>query len=157
MSGSVNRVILVGNLAADPEVRRTNDGKPIVNMRVVTNETWRDKNSGERRERAEFHRVVIFNEGLCGIAEKYLMKGSKVHLEGQLQTRKWQDQSGSDRYSTEIVLQGFNCALTMLDAAKDERGSTGGSADEYKRQSGGRDRSPIYDPPEPELDDDLPF
>jgi single-strand DNA-binding protein len=115
MSGSVNKVILIGNLGADPEIRRTNDGRPIANLRVATSESWRDKNTGERRERTEWHRVVIFNEGLCRIAEQYLKKGSKVYLEGQLQTRKWEDQSGQERYSTEVVLQGFNSQLTMLD------------------------------------------
>ena len=117
MAGSVNKVILVGNLGADPEVRRTQDGRPIVNLRVATSETWRDKNTGERREKTEWHRVVIFSEGLCKIAEQYLKKGSKVYLEGALQTRKWQDKDGQDRYSTEVVLQGFNSALTMLDRA----------------------------------------
>ncbi len=112
---SVNKVILIGNLGADPETRHTQDGKPIVNMRIATSESWRDKNSGERREKTEWHTVVIFSEGLAKIAGQYLKKGSKVYLEGQLQTRKWQDQSGSDRYSTEVVLQGFNATLTMLD------------------------------------------
>ncbi|ADZ70638.1 single-stranded DNA-binding protein [Polymorphum gilvum] len=122
MAGSVNKVILVGNLGADPEIRRTQDGKPIANLRIATSESWRDRNTGERRERTEWHRVVIFNEGLCKIAEQYLRKGAKVYIEGQLQTRKWQDQSGQDRYSTEVVLQGFNSALTMLDG----RGEGGG-------------------------------
>ncbi|AXS40550.1 single-stranded DNA-binding protein [Breoghania sp. L-A4] len=115
MAGSVNKVILVGNLGADPEIRRTQDGRPIANLSVATSDSWRDKNTGERRERTEWHRVVIFNEGLCKVAEQYLRKGSKVYLEGQLQTRKWQDQSGQDKYSTEVVLQGFNSTLTMLD------------------------------------------
>jgi single-strand DNA-binding protein len=118
MAGSVNKVILVGNLGSDPEVRHTQDGKAIVNLRVATTESWRDKTSGERKERTEWHRVVIFNEGLARIAELYLRKGSKVYVEGQLQTRKWRDQSDSERYSTEIVLQGFNSALTMLDTKK---------------------------------------
>ena len=128
MAGSVNKVILLGNLGRDPEVRRTQDGRPIVNLRVATSDSWRDKNSGERRERTEWHSVVIFNEGLCRVAEQYLRKGSKVYLEGQLQTRKWQDQQGQDRYSTEVVLQGFNSTLTMLDGR-----SSGGFTDE--RQS----------------------
>jgi len=115
MAGSVNKVILVGNLGRDPEIRRTQDGRPIANLRVATSETWRDKASGERKEKTEWHSVVIFNEGLCKIAEQYLKKGAKVYIEGQLQTRKWQDQSGQDRYSTEVVLQGFNASLTMLD------------------------------------------
>lgn len=113
---SVNKVILIGNLGADPEIRRTQDGRPVANLRVATTETWKDKNTGERRERTEWTSVVIFNEGLCRVAEQYLRKGSKVYLEGQLQTRKWQDQSGQDRYSTEVVLQGFNSTLVMLDS-----------------------------------------
>lgn len=118
MSGSVNKVILIGNLGADPEVRQTQDGRPIVNLRVATSESWRDRNSGERRERTEWHRVVIFNEGLAKIAEQYLRKGSKVYIEGQLQTRKW-ERDGQDQYTTEIVLQGFNSSLTMLDGVSD--------------------------------------
>src|SRR6516225_7649527 len=116
MAGSVNKVILVGNLGRDPEIRRTQDGRPIANLRVATSESWRDKTSGERREKTEWHSVVIFNEGLCRIAEQYLKKGAKVYIEGQLQTRKWQGQDGQDRYTTEVVLQGFNSALTMLDS-----------------------------------------
>lgn len=111
---SVNKVILVGNLGADPDVRQMQNGNPVVNLRLATSDTWRDKNTGERRERTEWHRVVIFNEGLCRVAEQYLKRGSKVYLEGQLQTRKWQDQSGQDKYSTEVVLQGFNASLVML-------------------------------------------
>jgi len=135
MAGSVNKVILVGNLGADPEVRRTQDGRPIVNLRVATSDSWRDKATGERREKTEWHRVVIFSEGLAKVAEQYLKKGSKVYLEGALQTRKWQDKDGNDRYSTEVVLQGFNSALTMLDRAGgggadagDDFGSSGPSA-----------------------------
>jgi len=124
MAGSVNKVILVGNLGADPEIRRTQDGRPIANLRVATSETWRDKGTGERKEKTEWHRVVIFNEGLCRVAEQYLKKGAKIYIEGQLQTRKWQDQSGQDKYSTEVVLQGFNSVLTMLDG----RGGAGGGA-----------------------------
>jgi single-strand DNA-binding protein len=127
MAGSVNKVILIGNLGADPEIRRTQDGRPIANLRVATSESWRDKATGERKEKTEWHRVVIFNEGLCRIAEQYLKKGSKVYLEGALQTRKWQDQSGQDRYSTEVVLQGFNSQLTMLDRA----GAGGGGGESY--------------------------
>ncbi len=115
MAGSVNKVILVGNLGRDPEIRRTQDGRPIANLRIATSESWKDRNSGERREKTEWHSVVIFNENLCKVAEQYLRKGSKVYIEGQLQTRKWQDQQGQDRYSTEVVLQGFNGQLTMLD------------------------------------------
>ncbi len=124
MAGSVNKVILIGNLGKDPEIRRTQDGRPIANLRVATTETWRDKASGERREKTEWHSVVIFNEGLCKVAEQYLKKGAKVYIEGALQTRKWQGQDGQDRYSTEVVLQNFNGTLTMLDA----RGGGGGAS-----------------------------
>jgi single-strand DNA-binding protein len=117
MAGSVNKVILIGNLGGDPDVRRTQDGRPIVNFSIATSETWRDKASGEKREKTEWHRVVIFNEGLCGIAEKYLKKGSKAYIEGQLQTRKWEDRDGVTRYATEVVLQGFSGSLTLLDSA----------------------------------------
>ena len=126
MAGSVNKVILVGNLGADPEIRRTQDGRPIANLSIATSESWRDKNTGERRDKTEWHRVVIFSEGLCKVAENYLRKGSKVYLEGQLQTRKWQDQQGQDRYSTEVVLQGFSSNLTMLDGRNDNQGGGGG-------------------------------
>lgn len=115
MAGSINKVILVGNLGADPEIRRTQDGRPIANLRIATSESWRDKNTGERRERTEWHRVVVFNEGLCKVIEQYVKKGAKVYIEGALQTRKWTDQQGQERYSTEVVLQGFNSTLTMLD------------------------------------------
>ncbi|MGN6309214.1 MAG: single-stranded DNA-binding protein [Xanthobacteraceae bacterium] len=126
MAGSVNKVILVGNLGADPEIKRTQDGRPIANLRIATSETWRDKNTGERKEKTEWHRVVIFSEGLCRVAEQYLKKGAKVYIEGQLQTRKWTDQSGAERYSTEVVLQGFNATLTMLDGRSGGGGSFGG-------------------------------
>jgi len=123
----VNKVILVGNLGADPEVRRTNDGNPIVNLRLATSETWRDRNSGERRERTEWHRVVIFNENLAKVAEQYLKKGSKVYVEGQIQTRKWTDNGGQERYTTEVVLQRFRGELQMLDS----RGQGGGDGGGY--------------------------
>jgi single-strand DNA-binding protein len=126
MAGSVNKVILIGNLGADPEIRRTQDGRPVANLRLATSESWRDKATGERKEKTEWHRVVIFNENLCKIAEQYLKKGSKVFIEGQLQTRKWQDQSGQDRYSTEVVLQGFRGELTLLD-----RAGAGGSGGDF--------------------------
>jgi single-strand DNA-binding protein len=126
MAGSVNKVILIGNLGADPEIRRTQDGRPVANLRIATSESWRDKNTGERREKTEWHRVVIFNEGLCKIVEQYLKKGSKVYLEGALQTRKWTDKDGNEKYTTEVVLQGFNSSLTMLDG----RGGGGGGASE---------------------------
>ena len=115
MAGSVNKVILVGNLGKDPEIRRTQDGRPIANLSIATSETWRDKDTGERKEKTEWHRVVIFSEPLCKIVEQYLKKGAKVYIEGALQTRKWTDQSGVEKYSTEVVLQGFNSTLTMLD------------------------------------------
>jgi single-strand DNA-binding protein len=130
MAGSVNKVILVGNLGADPEIRRLNSGDPVVNLRVATTETWRDRNSGDRQERTEWHRVVIFNDNLAKVAEQYLKKGAKVYIEGQLQTRKWQDQSGQERYSTEIVLQKFRGELQMLD-------SRGLGGDSQVCQSGG--------------------
>lgn len=116
---SVNKVILVGNLGADPEIRRTQDGKAIANLRVATSESWRDKSTGERKEKTEWHRVTIFSEAITKVAEQYLKKGSKVYLEGSLQTRKWQDKDGQDKYSTEIVLQGFNSSLVMLDSKSD--------------------------------------
>lgn len=120
MAGSVNKVIIVGNLGKDPEIRRTQDGKAIANLSVATSETWRDKNSGERKEKSEWHRVVIFSEQLCKVAEQYLKKGSKVYLEGSLATRKWTDQAGVEKYSTEVVLQGFGGVLTMLDGKSSE-------------------------------------
>ncbi|PZQ18077.1 MAG: single-stranded DNA-binding protein [Ancylobacter novellus] len=133
MAGSVNKVILVGNLGRDPEVRRLNSGEPVVNLRIATSETWRDKQSGERRERTEWHQVVIFNENLAKIAEQYLRKGSKVYLEGQLQTRKYTDASGAEKYSTEIVLQRYRGELTMLEG----RGGGGGGDDAYEGGGGG--------------------
>ncbi|WP_394153253.1 single-stranded DNA-binding protein [Loktanella salsilacus] len=117
MAGSVNKVILIGNLGADPEVRTFGNGGKVCNLRIATSETWKDRNSGERKEKTEWHTVSIFQEGLVGVAERYLKKGSKVYIEGKLQTRKWQDQSGADRYSTEVVLQGPGTVLTMLDSA----------------------------------------
>ena len=136
MAGSVNKVILVGNLGADPEIRRTQDGRPIANFSVATSESWRDKNTGERREKTEWHRVVCFNEGLCKVIEQYVKKGSKVYVEGQLQTRKWQDQSGQDKYTTEVVLQGFNGNLTMLDS-RNQDGGFGGGGNDYGGGGGG--------------------
>ena len=151
MAGSVNKVILVGNLGKDPEIRRTQDGRPIANLSVATSETWRDKNTGERKEKTEWHRVVIFSEGLCKIAEQYLKKGSKIYVEGQLQTRKWQDKDGVEKYSTEVVLQGFNSALTMLDGRSGGAGGgMGGSSDDFGSSgpSMSRERKPaITDSP----------
>lgn len=133
MAGSVNKVILIGNLGKDPEVRHMNDGNPIVNLSVATSETWRDRTSGERKERTEWHRVVIFNDKLGEIAQKYLQKGSKVYLEGELRTRKWTDQQGVEKYSTEVVLQRYRGELTMLDT----RGGGGGGGDYGGGQGGG--------------------
>ena len=129
MAGSVNKVILVGNLGKDPEIRRTQDGRPIANLSIATSETWRDKGTGERKEKTEWHRVVIFSEPLCKIVEQYLKKGAKVYIEGALQTRKWTDQSGVEKYSTEVVLQGFNSTLTMLEGRSGGGGGSFGSDD----------------------------
>ena len=169
MAGSVNKVILMGNLGRDPEVKRLNSGDPVVNLSVATSESWRDKGSGERKERTEWHRVVIFNERLAEIAEKYLKKGSKIYVEGALQTRKWTDNSGQERYTTEVVLQRFRGELTMLDGAGGARGAGGppieGGYDEGYAGGGfgdepraaatpapARARTPVND-----LDDDIPF
>ena len=163
MAGSVNKVILVGNLGKDPEIRRTQDGRPIANLSVATSESWRDKATGERKEKTEWHRVVIFNEGLCKIAEQYLKKGSKVYLEGQLQTRKWTDQSGVEKYSTEVVLQGFSSALTMLDGrssgaggsfGNDEQGGDFGSAGP---STSAPRRAVAAGARNSDMDDDIPF
>lgn len=139
MAGSVNKVILIGNVGADPEIRRTQDGRPIANLRIATSESWRDRNSGERREKTEWHTVVVFNEGLCKVVEQYVKKGAKLYIEGQLQTRKWQDQNGNDRYSTEIVLQGFNSTLTMLDGRGEGGGAGAGGGYGGGRGSSGGD------------------
>ena len=151
MAGSVNKVILVGNLGADPEIRNTQNGNKIANMTLATSESWKDRTSGERREKTEWHRVVIFNEGLCKVAENYLRKGSKVYIEGQLQTRKWQDQTGADRYSTEIVLQGFNSTLTMLDGRGDNSGGHPSPADSDAGAP------PADAPSGGPVDDEIPF
>jgi single-strand DNA-binding protein len=166
MAGSVNKVILVGNLGKDPEIRRTQDGRPIANLSIATSETWRDKATGERKEKTEWHRVVIFSEPLCKVVEQYLKKGAKVYIEGALQTRKYTDQSGVEKYSTEVVLQGFNSTLTMLD------GRSGGSGGGYSTpDDGGGDfgsSSPSVAAPRravaaaagarnSDMDDDIPF
>jgi len=156
MAGSVNKVILVGNLGRDPEVRHTQDGKPIVNMSLATSEQWRDKNSGERREKTEWHRIVIFNERLGEVAQKYLRKGSKVYLEGQLQTRKWTDQQGVEKYSTEVVLQNFRGELTMLDSRGDGDGGGGDSGGGGGGGAGGMDE-PGPSSMGGDLDDEIPF
>jgi single-strand DNA-binding protein len=169
MAGSVNKVILVGNLGRDPEVRRMNSGDQVVNLSVATSESWRDKQTGERKERTEWHRVVIFNENLGKVAEQYLKKGSKVYIEGQLQTRKYQDKDGQEKYTTEVVLQRFRGELTLLDS----RGSGSGQGDDYGggQVSGGRSgdfgRSSPMEQRRPaavgaggrggDLDDDIPF
>jgi len=161
MAGSVNKVILVGNLGKDPEIRRTQDGRPIANLSVATSESWRDKATGERKEKTEWHRVVIFSEPLCKIVEQYLKKGAKVYIEGALQTRKWTDASGVEKYSTEVVLQGFNSTLTMLDGrsgggsfASDDSGgdfgSTGSSTAAPRRAVAAGARNS-------DMDDDIPF
>ncbi len=138
MAGSVNKVILIGNLGADPEIRSLNSGDRVANLRIATSETWRDKSSGERKEKTEWHRVVIFNDNLVKVAEQYLKKGSKVYIEGSIQTRKWTDQSGVEKFSTEIVLQKFRGELTMLDGRGDgERDSSGGGGGDYGGGYGG--------------------
>ena len=169
MAGSVNKVILIGNLGRDPEMRRTQDGRAIANFSIATSESWRDKNSGERREKTEWHRIVCFSEGLNRVIEQYVKKGSKVYIEGQLQTRKWTDQSGAEKYTTEVVLQGFNGTLTLLDSrgggGEGQGGYGGGGGGEYGGgggygggsgggggQSGGGGFGGGDD-----LDDDIPF
>jgi len=149
MAGSVNKVILVGNLGKDPEVRRMTSGDPVVNLSIATSESWRDKASGEKKEKTEWHRVVIFNKNLAEVAEKYLRKGAKVYVEGQLQTRKWTDKDGAEKYSTEVVLQNFRGELTMLDGRNDGQGG------------GGRERVGASEAPasfqRDEMDDEIPF
>ena len=171
MAGSVNKVILVGNLGADPEIRRLNSGDPVVNLRIATSESWRDKNSGDRKEKTEWHNVVIFNDNLAKVAEQYLKKGMKVYIEGQLQTRKWQDQSGQDRYTTEVVLQKFRGELQMLDTrgqggGEAQAGYSGGNRSADFGQSGPADngtaRNGASNPSNRgsfsrELDDEIPF
>lgn len=171
MAGSLNKVMLIGNLGADPEVRSFQNGGKVCNLRIATSETWKDRNTGERQERTEWHTVAIFSEGLVNVCENYLKKGSKVFIEGQLQTRKWQDQNGQDRYSTEVVLRGFNGTLTMLDGRGDGGGGGGGYGGGGGNQgggsggggwnqgggsaggSGGGNQGGGYD----DLDDDIPF
>ncbi|MBM7069613.1 single-stranded DNA-binding protein [Actibacterium sp. 188UL27-1] len=167
MAGSVNKVILIGNLGRDPEVRSFQNGGKVCNLRIATSENWKDRNTGERRERTEWHSVAIFSEPLARVAEQYLRKGSKVYLEGQLETRKWQDQSGQDRYSTEVVLRPYTSTLTMLDG-RDGGGSGGGSygggGGQIDDRSGGYDSGPSYGggsgggaPANSDLDDEIPF
>ena len=158
MAGSVNKVILVGNLGADPEVRRLNSGDPVVNMRIATSESWRDKQTGERREKTEWHNIVIFNENLAKVAEQYLHKGSKIYIEGQLQTRQWEDQSGQKRYTTEIVLQRYRGELQMLDTrgggeAEDRSGSGTDFGSSGPMENAGSGGGSLKD----EIDDEIPF
>ena len=164
MAGSVNKVILVGNLGKDPEIRRTQDGRPIANLSIATSETWRDKGTGERKEKTEWHRVVIFSEPLCKIVEQYLKKGAKVYIEGALQTRKWTDQSGVEKYSTEVVLQGFNSTLTMLDGRSGGGGGNFGSDDQGgdfgaggPSSSAAPRRAVAAGARNSDMDDDIPF
>src|SRR3979409_1353863 len=167
MAGSVNKVILVGNLGKDPEVRRMQNGNPVVNLSVATSDSWRDKATGERKEKTEWHRVVIFSEGLAKVAEQYLKKGAKVHIEGALQTRKWTDKDGVEKYSTEIVLQGFNSTLTMLDGARGGAGCGGvccdlgtGGCNDFGSSGPARARQPAMaggGGKRGDLDDEVPF
>jgi single-strand DNA-binding protein len=156
MAGSVNKVILVGNLGRDPEIRTMQNGGKVCNLSVATSERWRDRTSGEQQERTEWHRVVIFDDRLVDVAERYLQKGAKIYLEGELQTRKWQDQSGQERYTTEVVLRRFRGQLTMLDS----RGGGAGGGDSYPQDmgpSGGMSSGPMGGPPGDDLDDEIPF
>ena len=152
MAGSVNKVILVGNLGRDPEIRSTQDGKEIATLAVATSDSWKDKSTGERKEKTEWHRVVIFNDGLVGVVKNYLKKGAKVYIEGALQTRKWTDKDGVEKYSTEVVLQGFNSSLTMLDS----KGGSGGNDNAYNQ-----DRPQVSSAPKAKaaelMDDEIPF
>jgi single-strand DNA-binding protein len=162
MAGSVNKVILLGHLGRDPEIRRLGSGEPVASLRLATSESWRDKQSGERRERTEWHNIVIFNEGLAKVAEQYLKKGSQVYVEGQLQTRKWQDQSGQDRYTTEVVLQRFRGEMTLLDKAEREAPDPESYGTTRTRDSGGnygaaRDGATRAPAGGVSLDDDIPF
>ncbi|CUH72906.1 Helix-destabilizing protein [Thalassovita autumnalis] len=170
MAGSVNKVILVGNLGRDPELRNFQNGGKVCNLRIATSENWKDRNTGERRERTEWHSVAIFQEGLVRVAEQYLRKGSKVYIEGQLQTRKWQDQNGQDRYSTEVVLQGFGGTLVMLDGRDGggqgggqgggyggDQGGYGGGYDQGGGGYGGGNQGGGQNTPSRDLDDEIPF
>lgn len=165
MSGSLNKVTLIGNVGKDPEIRNTNDGREIANIVLATSESWTDKNSGERREKTEWHRIACFNPGLVNVIKNYVKKGSKLYLEGQIQTRKWQDQNGQDRYSTEIVLQGYNCNLTMLDSRSgggsgqfnDNYGDNFNSSQSEGPSSGQSRASSGSTALKEEMDDDIPF
>jgi single-strand DNA-binding protein len=159
MAGSINKVILIGNLGRDPEIRRTQDGRPIANLSIATSDSWRDKATGERREKTEWHRVVIFSEGLCRVVEQYLKKGSKVYLEGSLQTRKYTDKDGVEKYSTEVVLQNFNSSLVMLDRAGGGGGDFGSDESDFG-SSGTTRKQPAAvgaGGKRGDLDDEIPF
>lgn len=172
MAGSVNKVILIGNVGKDPEIRSFNNGGKVANLTLATSETWKDRNTGERKEKTDWHNIAIFSEGLVGVVERYVKKGAKLYIEGALKTRKWQDRDGNDRYTTEVVLQGFNGTLTMLDGANSQGGG-GGSRGNYNQDSGGgygggqsggsqgggqRSASAMDGPKEDfDLDDDIPF
>ena len=151
MSSSVNKVIIIGNLGADPDIKRTQDGRPIANLSIATSDTWKDKNTGERKEKTEWHRVVVFNEGLCRVIENYVKKGSKVYIEGQLQTHKWQDNEGKDRWSTEVVLQNYNGVLTMLDSKVDNQVSKPSAGQAQSQRSEEANHSDNI------IDDEIPF
>lgn len=158
MAGSLNKVMLIGNIGKDPEIRSTQGGSRIANLSLATSESWKDKHSGERKERTEWHRVVVFNDGLVGVIEKYVKKGSKLYIEGQLQTRKWTDNSGAERYSTEVVLQPYKGQLTLLDAAKG--GSSSGTERPYSQRhedAGGYEERQASGAYTTDLDDDIPF
>lgn len=161
MAGSVNKVILVGNIGRDPEIRSTQDGTRIANLSLATSETWRDRNSGERKEKTEWHRVAVFNDRLVDVIEKYVKKGAKLYIEGQLQTRKWTDKEGQERYTTEVVLGRFNGQLTMLDGRSGGEGFSGGSDDDMapapRAASGGMSRGGGRAPATQDLDDEIPF
>lgn len=162
MSGSLNKVMIIGHLGEDPKISRAQDGRAIINMNVATSDQWRDKDTGERKERTEWHRVVVFNEGLAKVCEQYLKKGSKVYLEGSLQTRKWQDQQGQDRFTTEVVLQGYNCTLTMLDSAKYDRQERAPEKARHKAaqhfETPARGKQAVeWDAKAADLNDEIPF
>ena len=157
MAGSLNRVMLIGNLGADPEIRRTNAGDPIANLRIATSESWRDKNNGDRKEKTEWHSVVIFNDNLAKVAENYLKKGTKVYIEGQLQTRKWQDNNGNDRYSTEIVLQRYRGELQILSSVDSDGGGNRGGGNRSNNNQRNDDRSSSNQNRDDDLDSEIPF